>query len=109
MFCVQQTIPSRQDWEFLEVGVVYHNVGDVYLSHTAWSLIIDFDILDYRFQIKSLRAELRSLQDIHNKIAVYSGPERSWILDMQTEVLLQREVDCDDLLESWGEIEAILQ
>lgn len=98
-----------QDLELLDVGVVFHSEGNVFLSNTAWTLIVHLDIESYRGHVMTLQKEITTLAEIYEHTRKLVKKKRQWVLELQAGVIDHRREDCNFLLEQWGYLENLLQ
>ena len=97
------------DVEILDLGVLFHKEGDIFMSQTTWTLVVDLEVGVYRVQMKALESEINTLQDIHNKMREIGENGKMWLLELQRGIIQQRREECMMLMQDFGEMEDILQ
>jgi hypothetical protein len=80
----------KSDKRLLDIGVMYTEESDIYLSHTHWLIIADVGVTPFRIQVKGLYEEIQALGDVHEKLKVLANGTELIEIKLHEEVINRR-------------------
>ena len=100
---------SISDKKLLDIGVMFTEESDIYISHTHWLIVADVGVTPFRMQVKGLYEEIQTLGEVQQRLKMLANDTELIEIEMQEQVIDRRAQDCLDLMQRWGVIEATLK
>ena len=100
-----------EDIDIPAYGVYFDKSTDIYLSHTYWTLVIDYDVINYGNHLKAIQQDIDSLKKLHTEIkeSALKTPNVLWHNDMQLRSIQRRQDEGKNIMALFNNMESLLQ